>query len=88
MTTQSSNEPKDQSRRDLLTSGAAALGSSLLPTAVQNAQAQSGSNKLPQVDAPAGYNILFVLVDQEHFFDKWPIPVPAREAIKKKPLHS
>ena len=33
---------------------------------------------------PSGYNILFVLVDQEHFFPKWPFPVPAREAIKKK----
>ena len=33
---------------------------------------------------PQGYNILFVLVDQEHFFPKWPFPVPAREAIKKK----
>jgi hypothetical protein len=53
---------------------------------VQNAQAQSSSNKPPQVDAPAGYNILFVLVDQEHFFNKWPIPVPAREAIKKKAI--
>jgi hypothetical protein len=77
MTTQSSNKPKNQSRRDLLTSGAAVMGSSLLPLGVQNAQAQPGSNKLPQVDAPAGYNILFILVDQEHFFDKWPIPVPA-----------
>ncbi len=33
---------------------------------------------------PQGYNILFVLVDQEHFFPQWPFPVPAREAIKKK----
>ena len=86
MTTKSSNEPTNQSRRDLLTSGAAALGSSILPIALQNAQAHSSSNMLPQVDAPAGYNILFVLVDQEHFFDKWPIPVPAREAIKKKAI--
>jgi arylsulfatase A-like enzyme len=57
-----------------------------LPSGLQNAQAQSSSNKLPQVDAPAGYNILFVLVDQEHFFNKWPVPVPAREAIKKKAI--
>ena len=86
MNTQSNNEPKNQSRRDLLTSGAAVIGNTLLPTSVQNAQAQSSSSKLPQVDAPAGYNILFVLVDQEHFFNKWPIPVPAREAIKKKAI--
>src|SRR5262249_37151621 len=30
-----------------------------------------------------GYNILFVLVDQEHFFDKLPFPVPGREYLKK-----
>jgi len=32
---------------------------------------------------PPGYNILFVLVDQEHHFDKWPFPVPGREYLKK-----
>ena len=25
---------------------------------------------------PGGYNILFILVDQEHFFENWPMPVP------------
>ena len=38
----------------------------------------------PTAAMPSGYNILFVLVDQEHFFPNWPFPVPAREAIKKK----
>ncbi|MFC7397763.1 sulfatase-like hydrolase/transferase [Chelatococcus sp. GCM10030263] len=32
---------------------------------------------------PGGYNILFILVDQEHFFESWPFPVPGREWIKK-----
>lgn len=32
---------------------------------------------------PGGYNILFILVDQEHFFERWPMPVPAREWIKQ-----
>ena len=32
---------------------------------------------------PGGYNILFILVDQEHFFDKWPMPAPGREWIKQ-----
>ena len=32
---------------------------------------------------PGGYNILFILVDQEHFFENWPMPVPGREWIKK-----
>lgn len=89
MTTQFNNEPKNQSRRDLLSTSAAALGATLLPAGMQNVQAQSIPEK-PQPIAPntppAGYNILFVLVDQEHFFSKWPMPVPAREAIKKKAI--
>jgi hypothetical protein len=89
MTINSSNEPKNQGRRDLLSSGAAALGSTLLPAGIQSAQAQSAPQKASPIapnTAPAGYNILFVLVDQEHFFPKWPMPVPAREAIKKKAI--
>jgi arylsulfatase A-like enzyme len=35
------------------------------------------------VAPPGGYNILFILVDQEHFFDGWPVPVPGREWIKQ-----
>lgn len=89
MTSNSSNAPSNPSRRDLLSTGAAALGAALLPAGMQNAQAQSIPEK-PQPIAPntppAGYNILFVLVDQEHFFPKWPMPVPAREAIKKKAI--
>lgn len=89
MTSNSSNAPSNPSRRDLLSTGAAALGATLLPAGMQNVQAQSIPEK-PQPIAPntppAGYNILFVLVDQEHFFSKWPMPVPAREAIKKKAI--
>ena len=89
MTTNSSNAPVNPSRRNLLTSGAAAVGATLLPTGIVNAQAQSTSNSQTPIapDAPpSGYNILFVLVDQEHFFPSWPMPVPAREAIKKKAI--
>ena len=81
--------PQNPSRRDLLSSGAAALGATLLPAGIQNVQAQQGTDKPAPIapnSPPAGYNILFVLVDQEHFFPKWPIPVPAREAIKKKAI--
>ena len=39
---------------------------------------------VPPDAPPAGYNILYILVDQEHYFPNWPFPVPAREAIKKK----
>lgn len=63
------------SRRAAMASGAALLGSTMLGG--MSARAQPGA-------MPAGYNILFVLVDQEHFFPTWPFPVPAREAIKRK----
>jgi len=86
MTTNSRNEPVNPSRRAVVTSGAATLGAALLPTGMATAQTKSSSSGAAVQDAPAGYNILFVLVDQEHFFDKWPIPVPAREAIKKKAI--
>jgi arylsulfatase A-like enzyme len=32
---------------------------------------------------PPGYNILFIFVDQEHFFEKWAFPVPGREYLTK-----
>lgn len=79
---------KNKTRRELLTSGAALIGSSVLPGSLSMVQAQEAP-KMPKVapyTPPAGYNILFVLVDQEHFFPKWPFPVPAREAIKKKAI--
>jgi arylsulfatase A-like enzyme len=33
--------------------------------------------------APAGYNILFILTDQERHFDAWPFPVPGRTALRR-----
>jgi len=66
------------SRRDLLATGAAMLGAGLLPPLLPEAEAA----KAPKAP-PAGYNILFILVDQEHFFERWPFPVPGREWIKK-----
>ena len=89
MTSNSSNDPVNPSRRNLLTSGASALGATLLPAGLVNAQVPGTSTLPPPIapeSPPAGYNILFVLVDQEHFFPKWPMPVPAREAIKKKAI--
>ena len=75
------------SRRDLLGKGAAAvLGADLLP-AIASAEVKPSAPAEPITapDAPpAGYNILFILVDQEHFFPKWPFPVPAREWLKSK----
>ena len=89
MTTSSSNAPKNPSRRDLLTSGAAVIGANLLPSSMANVQAQTNAVRQQPIAPeapPAGYNILFVLVDQEHFFPSWPMPVPAREAIKKRAI--
>ncbi|MDB5486802.1 MAG: sulfatase [Reyranella sp.] len=83
-----SSDPTDNpSRRALVTSGAALLGSTLLAGAFAGGDALAQANPPPTVapeTPPAGYNILFVLVDEEHFFPKWPFPVPGREALKKK----
>ncbi len=73
------------SRRAAMASGAALLGTTLLAGRVSQAQAPAPSPAAPANAAmPSGYNILFVLVDQEHFFPQWPFPVPAREAIRKR----
>mgnify|MGYP003599875304 FL=1 len=69
------------SRRTAMASGAALLGTTLLAGGISQAQAPAAP---ATATMPGGYNILFVLVDQEHFFPQWPFPVPAREAIKKK----
>lgn len=73
-------------RRGLLGTGAALLGAQLLPGTANAAQeprvSVPSSVKAPPSSLPAGYNILFILVDQEHFFERWPFPVPGREWIK------
>ncbi len=78
------------SRRAVGASGAGLLGASLLPGSAtggaDSPQAEPGLPGAPVVapDAPpSGYNILFILVDQEHFFENWPMPAPGREWIKK-----
>ena len=78
------DNPSNTSRRLAMTSGAALLGTTILGGMSANAQPAGTPASAPPAGAmPQGYNILFVLVDQEHFFPKWPFPVPAREAIKK-----
>src|SRR6266404_3478807 len=86
------DQPPRRSRRTVLASGAALLVANILP---EVAQAQTVTTPVPTAPTPpparkvvapnvppGGYNILFILVDQEHFFEKWPFPVPAREWIK------
>src|SRR5690349_12210535 len=81
----SADEPSTTSRRTAMASGAALLGSTILGGLPAKAQSGATPTSMPTAnEMPPGYNILFVLVDQEHFFPKWPFPVPAREAIKKK----
>ncbi len=81
--TDQKSEGRHPSRRQLLTSGAAFLGaaSAVSEPTLAAAPAQPIA---PPVAPPGGYNILFILVDQEHFFGKWPVPVPAREWIKSR----
>ena len=79
--------PSNLSRRAVLIGGGALLGANVLTAAM----APAAKAALTQLSLPAkapespppGYNILFVLVDQEHFFDKWPFPVPGREYLKQ-----
>ena len=74
------------SRRAVVGASGALLGANFLSAMAAPANATlaqlSPPDKAPQTPPP-GYNILFVLVDQEHFFDKWPFPVPGREYLKK-----
>jgi len=59
------------------------MASQLLPKRADGIEVKSGSNRVVKKSKPpAGYNILFILVDEERFFPRWPIPVPAREWIK------
>ena len=70
------------SRRDVVGAGGAVLGANVLSSPAKAALAQLKlPDKAPEAPPP-GYNILFVLVDQEHFFEKWPFPVPGREYLK------
>jgi len=66
------------SRRAVVGASGALLGANFLSAMAAPANATlaqlSPPDKAPQTPPP-GYNILFVLVDQEHFFDKWPFPV-------------
>lgn len=66
------------SRRDVLRMGGALLGASVLAGSAPAVEAAPGAHR-----PPGGYNILFILVDQEHFFDRWPFPVPGRELMKR-----
>src|SRR5271163_1215619 len=76
-------EPRNPSRRAVLGAGGVLLGANLTaPPALAELAELSLPANAPDAPPP-GYNILFVLVDQEHFFEKWPFPAPGREYLKK-----
>jgi len=83
--TNTQDDNHNPSRRAVVSSGAVLLGAAnLLPDIAVPAQAAPYLQPLVAPGLPpAGYNILFILVDQEHFFEDWPMPVPGREWIKK-----
>ncbi|MFL9998081.1 sulfatase-like hydrolase/transferase [Paraburkholderia sediminicola] len=74
-------------RRMFLKASGAAVTAAIVPGMARGAvpsesvSTQGQLSALP--DLPAGYNILFVLVDQERYFDEWPFGVPGRERLKK-----
>ncbi len=78
------------SRRSVLLSAAAAsVGSGLLTGANPQVAQAAPLGSLPSpaqapTTPPTGYNILFILVDQEHFIENWPFPVPGREYMKRR----
>ena len=81
--------PIQPSRRAVVMGGGSLLGAGLIGGAAPGtagAAAEAGSVSrapVPPDRLPGGYNILFILVDQEHFFERWPFPVPGREWLKQ-----
>jgi Sulfatase len=84
--TNTSHSDRNPSRRAVVTGGASFLGAGGLSAEVAAAAeptATSAEPFAPPIAPPGGYNILFILVDQEHFFDHWPMPVPGRKWLKE-----
>jgi Sulfatase len=88
----------NNSRRTFLKSGlalaaastATAAGGVGSPASAQQATAITGGSEsaFPSAEAPGsnegGYNILFILTDQEHYMGPgWPIPLPAHERLRR-----
>ncbi len=86
----SGHEQKDASpalpRRDFL-KGAALVAASVmggLPAPSSSARAAvTVEEPQPPASMPQGFNILFIVVDQERYFETYPFPVPGRERLLK-----
>jgi arylsulfatase A-like enzyme len=77
-------------RRTFLKTGAAAGATLAANTAIAQAPAITGGSQssFPSADAPGsndgGYNILFILTDQEQYMGyTWPIPLPGHERLRR-----
>ena len=77
-------------RRDLLEAGIAAAGTLAAGPTLAQAPAVTGGTQsaFPSPEAPGssdgGYNILFILTDQEHFMGPgWPVPLPGHERLRR-----
>ncbi|GAA0478585.1 MULTISPECIES: sulfatase-like hydrolase/transferase [Tatumella] len=80
------------SRRDFIRIGSAITAVSLLSGKTVFADtpvnpppgADPACPALPPESLPEGYNILFIVSDQEKYFDHYPFPVPGRERLAKR----
>jgi arylsulfatase A-like enzyme len=82
---------RDPTRRTVLKAATALAGAAVVPdTAIAQAPAITGGSEssFPSPDAPGstdgGYNILFILTDQEQYMGyTWPVPLPGRERLRR-----
>ncbi len=82
----------DPSRRTFIAAGAALAAAGALDGGPSPANAQARitggtQSAFPSPEAPGsndgGYNILFILTDQEHYMGpRWPIPLPGHERLR------
>lgn len=84
------DQPESERRRHFLKvagAGAAVAAAGIAKSAeavTQHLDLASNSLRTAPDSAPAGYNILFILTDQERYFETSPFPVPCREAMRRE----
>ena len=93
-------KPSVSERRDFLKISGALAATGMVSdkalasdaTCPPNAVVGGTESSFPSADAPGsrdgGYNILFILTDQEHYMgDGWPIPLPGHERLKRDGMY-
>ncbi|ENA0198874.1 sulfatase-like hydrolase/transferase [Salmonella enterica] len=84
------NDKVDITRRKLLTDVGVVAAGSLLSSKVYAEKSikmkrpweQPFTKAIPK-SIPSGYNIIFIVTDQERYFDNYPFPVAGRDRLKK-----